>query len=92
MWGALSNERMGLSFVRVTVSSNKSLANMIQQLSFLSSFYSPGIDRVENVFYIIACSLVTVETCPQSRSLATAVVMSPIYKVSIWQCVYVSEY
>jgi hypothetical protein len=28
VWGALSDERTGLSFVRVTVSSNKSVASM----------------------------------------------------------------
>jgi hypothetical protein len=45
------------------------------------SFYSPGSDRTENVSSITALSLVAAEsTCPQVCSLATAVVLSPIYK------------
>jgi hypothetical protein len=57
------------------------------------SLYSPGTDVAENVFSIIACSLVAVETtCPQSCSLATAVLLSPVYTAVTWQWVYMSGY
>jgi hypothetical protein len=36
--------------------------------------------------------LVTGETCPQSCSLATAVVLSPVYKAVTWRWVYMSQY
>jgi hypothetical protein len=39
---------------------------------------SSGTDRIENVSSIIACSLGAGGTCPQSCSLATAVVLSPV--------------
>jgi hypothetical protein len=42
--------------------------------------YINGKDSTENVFFIIACSLVAGETmCPQSCSLVTAAVLSPVY-------------
>jgi hypothetical protein len=44
------------------------------------------IVRTESVSYIVACSLVAEETtCPQSCSLAKAVVLSPVYTGVIWQ-------
>jgi hypothetical protein len=57
------------------------------------SLYGPGTDRTENVFSIIACSLVAGKTtCPQSCSLATAVVLSPVYTAVTWQQVHMSQY
>jgi hypothetical protein len=42
--------------------------------------YSSGTHRTENVSSIIACSLIAWQTtCPQSCSLATAVVLSHVY-------------
>jgi hypothetical protein len=42
---------------------------------------------------MINCFLVVGETtCPQSYSLATAVVLSPLYTAATWQWVYMSEY
>jgi hypothetical protein len=39
----------------------------------------PGTDRTENIFSIIACSVVTgATTCPQSCFLASAVVLWPV--------------
>jgi hypothetical protein len=39
------------------------------------------------------CSLVAGETtCPQSCSLATGVVLSPVYTAVTWQQVYISQY
>jgi hypothetical protein len=52
----------------------------------------PGTDCTENVFSIIACSHVDREACPQSCSLATAVVLSPVYAVVTWQLVKTSHY
>jgi hypothetical protein len=45
------------------------------------SFFRPGTDRTENISSIVACFLFVTETttCPQSYSLATAVVLSPVY-------------
>jgi hypothetical protein len=58
-----------------------------------SSLYRPGTDRTENVSSIIACSLVAIETiCPQSCSLATAVLLSHVYTTVTWQWVYMSRY
>jgi hypothetical protein len=60
---------------------------------YLSSLCNPGTDRTENVSSIIACSLVAGEaTCPQSCSLATAVILSSIYTAVTWQWVYMSLY
>jgi hypothetical protein len=54
--------------------------------------YSPSTDRTENLSSIIACSLVAGETtCSQSCSLATAVVLSPVYTAVAWQSVYMSQ-
>jgi hypothetical protein len=39
MWGALFDERTGLSFARVTVSSNKSVVNMY---NIYKAYVSPG--------------------------------------------------
>jgi hypothetical protein len=45
------------------------------------------MDRTENVSSVTACSLVAGETTsPQSSSLATAFVLSPIYTAVTWQC------
>jgi hypothetical protein len=44
-----------------------------------SLLYSPGTDHTEHVSSIIACSFVADKTCLQSCSLATAVVLSPVY-------------
>jgi hypothetical protein len=58
-----------------------------------SSLYRSSTDRTENLFSIIACSLVAGETiCPQSCSLAEAVVLSPVYIACTWQRVYMSRY
>jgi hypothetical protein len=65
----------------------------LAQLTYQSSFCSPGTDRTGNVTYISACSLVAGETtCPQSCFLATAVVMPPLYTTVAWQWVYMSQY
>jgi hypothetical protein len=46
----------------------------------LASLYSPGTDSTENVSSVITCSLAPRDTkCPQSCSLAAAVVLSPVY-------------
>jgi hypothetical protein len=51
-----------------------------------SSLYSPGTDRIENVSSIIAGSHIAGETtCPQSCSLATTVLLSPVYTAVTWQ-------
>jgi hypothetical protein len=51
------------------------------------------MDRTENVSSIIICSLVTGETtCSQSCSLATAVVLSPVYTTVTWHWVYIAQY
>jgi hypothetical protein len=47
------------------------------------------LGRTENVSSFIACSLISGETtCPQSCSLATAIVLSSVYTAVIWQWVY----
>jgi hypothetical protein len=56
-----------------------------------SSLCSLGTHRTENTASIIACSLVSRETCPESCSLATAVVLSPVYTAVTWQWVYMSH-
>jgi hypothetical protein len=62
-------------------------------LNFYSSLYSPDTDPTETVSSIVACSLVAgVITCPQSCSLATAVLLSPFYTAVTWQRVYMSQY
>jgi hypothetical protein len=49
--------------------------------------------RTENVSSIISRSLVAGETtCPQSCSLATDAVLSPVYMAVTWQWVYMSQY
>jgi hypothetical protein len=54
-----------------------------QQLNYWSSLYSPDTERV-----FLRCR----ETCPQSCSLATAVVLSPVYTAVTWQWVSMSQY
>jgi hypothetical protein len=54
------------------------------------SYVTSSLTRGENVSSIIACSLVDGETCPQSCSLATAVVLSPVYTAVTWQWVFMS--
>jgi hypothetical protein len=58
---------------------------VLSLLNYQSSLYSPITDRTENVSSIIARSLVAGETCPQSCSLATAVVLSPVYTAVTWK-------
>jgi hypothetical protein len=65
-------------------------SDWLKQLNYKSSLNSPSTDPTENVSSIIACFLVTGETCPQSCSLAMAVVLSLIYAAVTWQWVYVS--
>jgi hypothetical protein len=52
----------------------------------------PCADRTENVSSIIACFLVRETLCPKSCSLATSVVLSPVYTAVTWQWMYVSQY
>jgi hypothetical protein len=52
------------------------------------TLYSLGMDCTGNVSSITAYSLVAWETCPQSCSLATAVLLSPVYTAVTWQWVY----
>jgi hypothetical protein len=133
MWGALSDERTGLSFtivagpcqrshfrVRVPWDSRPYFTVSDSRLPFssspttrrvtvevfdpastrdggdsteLCSLYSPGTDRTENVSSIIACPVVGGETtCPQSCSLGTVVVLSPVYTAVTWQWVSMSQY
>jgi hypothetical protein len=70
LWGALSDDRMGLSFI---------YAAAVRQLWL----YSPGTDLTENASYIIAYTLVTEET--QICSIATAVILPPVYTAVTWQ-------
>jgi hypothetical protein len=59
----------------------------------LNRICSPGTDRTEDVSSIIARSLVTGETtCPQSCSLASPVILSPVYAAVTWQWLYISHY
>jgi hypothetical protein len=53
----------------------------------------PATGRTENVTSIIAYSLVAGETtCPQGFSVATAVVLSPVYTAANWQWLHMSQY
>jgi hypothetical protein len=62
------------------------------QINYQSSLYDPGTDISQNFSSIIACSLVVGETtCPQSCSLATAVVLSLVYTAVSWQWIYMSQ-
>jgi hypothetical protein len=45
----------------------------------------------EKTSLVLFCALVG-ETCPQSCSLATAVVLFPVYTAVTWQWVYMSEH
>jgi hypothetical protein len=57
-----------------------------------SGLYCPGTDRIENVSSIIACSLAAGKTtCPQSCSIVTAVVLSPVYTAVTWHWVCMSQ-
>jgi hypothetical protein len=57
---------------------------------YYCSLYSPGTDRTGNASSVIVCSLVAKEiACSQNCSLATAVVLSPVYTAE-W--VYMSQY
>jgi hypothetical protein len=55
-----------------------------------SSLYRLGTGHTENIFSFIASFLVAVETCPQSCSLATVVVLLLVYTAVTWQWVYTS--
>jgi hypothetical protein len=81
------------------------LLSQIPDFYFVASHGSQGYDdgirphihtgqhSTENVSSIIACSLVAgATTCPQRCSLATAVVLSPVYIAVTWQWVYMSQY
>jgi hypothetical protein len=58
----------------------------------LALTYVNNMDHNENTSSIIACSLVAGETmCPESCSIATAVVLSPVYKAVTWQEVCMSH-
>jgi hypothetical protein len=46
---------------------------------YLSSLYNPNTDRIGNISSIIAWSFVAGETCPQSCSLATVVVLCGLF-------------
>jgi hypothetical protein len=60
--------------------------------NYYCSLYGPGTDRTENIAFIIVCSLIAGEAmCPQSFSLAMAVVLSPVYTAVTWQWVYMSH-
>jgi hypothetical protein len=48
-----------------------------------SSLYILGMDGIE-IISIIAYCLAAGETCPQSCSLATAVLLSPVYTAVTW--------
>jgi hypothetical protein len=75
--------RIILSMSSFTLSN---IANISTQPNYKFSLCSPGTDRTENISSIIACSLVAGETaCPQNCSLATAVVLSPVYTAVTWQ-------
>jgi hypothetical protein len=47
-------------------------------------FHGRGTDRAGNVSSITACSIVAGEKFQLSFSLATAVVLSPVYKALTW--------
>jgi hypothetical protein len=53
---------------------------------------SSGTDRIGNVSSIIAWSLVAGGTCPQGCSLATAVLLSPVYTAVTWQWIDMPHY
>jgi hypothetical protein len=54
---------------------------------------SPGTDRKENIASIIACFLVAGKmVCLQSCSLATAVVLSPVYTAVTWPRLRMPQY
>jgi hypothetical protein len=66
---------------------------LVELLALVIRSYSPGTNHTEDSSSIIACSLVAGETtCPESCSLATAVVLSPVYTAVTWQLVYMSQY
>jgi hypothetical protein len=69
---------------RVTVEVFDPTSTRVWNSSESASLYNYGADCTENVRSIIACSIVAGETmCAQSCSLATAVVLSPVYTVSL---------
>jgi hypothetical protein len=51
MWGALSGERTGLSFTRVTVSSNKYVVSELP-ITFRLSLYRLESDPTENTYHV----------------------------------------
>jgi hypothetical protein len=65
MWGALSDERTGLSFARVIVSSNKSVVSMYNSLLAASglALYSRGTDNAENTVLLLRGADHTENTC-----------------------------
>jgi hypothetical protein len=76
----------------LTPTSYSSVISKLSRNGSYSSLYSPCTDRRENVSSIIACSLVSGETCPRSCFPATAVILSPVYTAVTWQCVYMSHH
>jgi hypothetical protein len=59
----------------------------------LPVLFSLSTDDTENVSSVTACSLLAGGiTCSQRCSVATAFVLSPVYKTTIWQWVYMSQF
>jgi hypothetical protein len=81
-----------LVILKVGKKSVRPFTQLIQS-NYLVLVICPGTDRTENVSSIIACSLVAGETtCPQSCSIAMAIVLSPVYTAVTWQRVFMSQY
>jgi hypothetical protein len=63
------------------------------QLNCYSSLYRPRTGSTENVSSNIERTLVAKgKTCPQSCSLTTDILLSPVYTAVTWQCVYKSQF
>jgi hypothetical protein len=61
MWGALSDERMGLLFARVTVSSNKSVVSMYilhvikcMYIQHIQDFYESRLSTPDHALSLVA--------------------------------------
>jgi hypothetical protein len=107
MWGALSDQRMGLSF---TIAGGPRQCSHIYSLQTLTAvllheFYTVFVMVISPIYISPArtaqitsfpllrdLSFAWGETCPQGCSLATAVVPSPVYTTVTWQWVYMSQY
>jgi hypothetical protein len=76
---------VGLSLMNMLGLRQVHISHMqLAQFAGQSSLYCPGTDRTGKVSSIIVCSVVAGEMCPQSCSLAMAVVT--------WQWLYTSQY